>query len=60
MDDVIEHEKMVEGNLEPFGDGSVGVDELTKVSSSGMQGKEDNDKLSPGRVSQVVKPERWE
>ena len=28
VDDVIEHEKMVEGNLEPFGDGSVGVDEV--------------------------------
>ena len=28
MDDVIEHEEMVETNLEPIGDGSAGVDEV--------------------------------
>ena len=28
VDDVIEHEEMAEGNLEPNGDGSVGVDEV--------------------------------
>ena len=28
MDDVIEHEELLEGNLEPIGDGSVGMDEV--------------------------------
>ena len=28
VDDVIEHEELVEGNLEPIGDGSVGIDEV--------------------------------
>ena len=28
MDDVFEHEELVEGNLEPIGDGSVGMDDV--------------------------------
>ena len=41
-DDVFVLEELVEGNLEPIGDGSVGRNRLTKVSSPSVQGKEDN------------------
>ena len=63
VDDVFEHEELVEGNLEPIGDGSVGMDDLdqsVKLRCAREGGQLVNRrKVESRKGSQVVKPVRW-